>query len=552
MDAARRRPADGPPRPHRHRSLPGEPRHPLRDRRERQPAQADRAGSRSATPDRPKPERVRRRQRGLPHRRRRADVEEDARRQHQHRQQGGLLLQHPARRSRATRTTSPSSPTRCRTRATAARRGRARRGRRKGMFVKAFGDFRVMWWDQQNPDRILVGSDGGFYVVVRPRQDGRSLHEPPRRRVLRRRRRHGRPVQRVRRHAGPRLVEGPEQQLVGRGERRRLDHRRRRATACTTASIPTDARWLYNTSQFGDHQRVDQTQRTMTDIMPRRPKGQPPLRWNWNTPLVLSPHNPQILYTGRPGAAALAQPRRLRGRRSAPTSRPTTTAKTFGRGNIQFCTITTISESPVTRRRDLDRHRRRQGAGHADERRDLDRRDGGHREGRRAARPRGSAASSRRATTPGTAYVAKNGFRQDDFTPYLFKTTDYGATWTSIGRGLPDQPINVVWQDRQNPRLLFVGNDKGVWVSIDDGARWVRMKGNMPNVPVHDLLVHPRERDLIVGTYGRGDLHHGRVGAAAAGREGAGRGRARVRHRAARARSRRAGGATTTSTAIGT
>jgi hypothetical protein len=105
---------------------------------------------------------------------------------------------------------------------------------------------------------------------------------------------------------------------------------------------------------------------------------------------------------------------------------------------------------------------------------------------------------------PGTAYVAKNGYRHDDFAPYLFKTTDYGATWTSIGRGLPDQPINVVWQDRANPGLLFVGNDKGVWVSIDDGARWVRMKGTLPNVPVHDLLVHPRERDLIAGTYGRG------------------------------------------------
>jgi hypothetical protein len=104
---------------------------------------------------------------------------------------------------------------------------------------------------------------------------------------------------------------------------------------------------------------------------------------------------------------------------------------------------------------------------------------------------------------PGTAYVAKTGCRQDDFKPYLFGTTDYGATWVSLGRGLPDQPINVVWQDRQNPRLLFVGNDKGVWVSIDEGTRWVRMQGNMPSVPVHDLLVHPRERDLIIGTYGR-------------------------------------------------
>ncbi len=104
----------------------------------------------------------------------------------------------------------------------------------------------------------------------------------------------------------------------------------------------------------------------------------------------------------------------------------------------------------------------------------------------------------------GTAYVAKNGFRQDDFRPFLYKTTDFGATWTAISSNLPDYPINVVFEDSKNPDLLFLGNDIGVFVSIDGGKRWVRMKNNMPNVPVHDLLVHPRENDLVVGTYGRG------------------------------------------------
>ena len=103
----------------------------------------------------------------------------------------------------------------------------------------------------------------------------------------------------------------------------------------------------------------------------------------------------------------------------------------------------------------------------------------------------------------GTAYVTKTGFRHDDFKPYVFKTTDYGATWPFIGQGLPDQPVNVIWEDRINRHLLFLGTDKGVWVSIDDGARWTRMKGSMPDVPVHDLHVHPREHDLVVATYGR-------------------------------------------------
>jgi hypothetical protein len=104
----------------------------------------------------------------------------------------------------------------------------------------------------------------------------------------------------------------------------------------------------------------------------------------------------------------------------------------------------------------------------------------------------------------GTAFVSKNGFRNDDFTPYLYKTTDYGATWTKISANLPTGAVNVVVQDRKNRNLLFVGTDMGVFVSIDGAASWTRFKSNLPTVAVHDLLIHPRENDLVLGTYGRG------------------------------------------------
>ena len=103
-----------------------------------------------------------------------------------------------------------------------------------------------------------------------------------------------------------------------------------------------------------------------------------------------------------------------------------------------------------------------------------------------------------------TAFVAKNGFRNDDFQPLLFRTDDYGATWASIGAGLPASPINVVVQDADNPGLLIVGNDLGVEVSIDGGRGWQRLRANLPTVPVHDLTIHPRESDLVLGSYGRG------------------------------------------------
>jgi hypothetical protein len=99
--------------------------------------------------------------------------------------------------------------------------------------------------------------------------------------------------------------------------------------------------------------------------------------------------------------------------------------------------------------------------------------------------------------------VTKNGFRNDDFTPYIYRTVDGGKTWASIAGDLPRAPINVILQDRAKPNLLFVGNDLGVWVSVDDGAHWTRWKANLPTVAVHDLTIHPRENDLVVGTYGR-------------------------------------------------
>jgi photosystem II stability/assembly factor-like uncharacterized protein len=101
------------------------------------------------------------------------------------------------------------------------------------------------------------------------------------------------------------------------------------------------------------------------------------------------------------------------------------------------------------------------------------------------------------------AYVSLNGYRDDDITAYLYRTDDLGKHWTSISKGLPDEAINVVREDPVNPDVLYVGTDRGVYVSLDRGNSWQSLQGNLPNVPVHDLAVHPRERELIAGTHGR-------------------------------------------------
>jgi hypothetical protein len=105
---------------------------------------------------------------------------------------------------------------------------------------------------------------------------------------------------------------------------------------------------------------------------------------------------------------------------------------------------------------------------------------------------------------PGTAYVSYMGYRRDDFRAFLYKTTDFGQTWSSIASNLPAEPINVIREHHGNPNLLFVGTEFAIYVSIDGGGNWTRMKNNMPTQPVHDIKIHPRENDLIAATHGRG------------------------------------------------
>ncbi|MCH8963022.1 MAG: hypothetical protein IH820_17345, partial [Bacteroidetes bacterium] len=105
----------------------------------------------------------------------------------------------------------------------------------------------------------------------------------------------------------------------------------------------------------------------------------------------------------------------------------------------------------------------------------------------------------------GTAFVAVDHHRSDDFRPYAFMTTDYGETWTKITNGLPeDDYVKVIRQDPRTPDVLYLGMEHGVYASWDKGANWTSIRNNLPPASVRDLRVQAREGDLIVGTHGRG------------------------------------------------
>jgi hypothetical protein len=174
--------------------------------------------------------------------------------------------------------------------------------------------------------------------------------------------------------------------------------------------------------------------------------------------------------------------------------------KMKGVGAVQYCTITTLDESPIEQgilwvgTDDGNVHLTKNGGKNWAK---LNDRIPGN-PGQWVSRVIASYHDA------GTAYLTYTGFHRDDFRPFVFKTIDFGETWISLANNLPEESINVIREDRENPNLLFIGTDKAVYISIDGGQNWSKMKNNMPTIPVHDLVIHPRENDLVVGTHGRG------------------------------------------------
>jgi hypothetical protein len=104
-----------------------------------------------------------------------------------------------------------------------------------------------------------------------------------------------------------------------------------------------------------------------------------------------------------------------------------------------------------------------------------------------------------------TVYMAQNGKRDDDFAPYLWKSTDYGESWASIVGNIPSGPVNVIKEDPENPDILYVGTDLGVYVTLDGGQEWHSLPGgNLPSSFYQDLIVHPEEDIMVAASHGRG------------------------------------------------
>lgn len=255
---------------------------------------------------------------------------------------------------------------------------------------------------------------------------------------------------------------------------------------------PQDPTLVYTGYQFGNYFRINRKTGEQTYIQPKHELGEHPYRFNWQTPILLSPHNPDILYMGSHKLHRSMN----RGENWTAISGDLTTGGK--KGNVAYGTLTTLSESPFQFGLLY--------TGSDDGLVYLSRDAGASWQKLSGSFPKDLWVSRVVASQfkKERVYVCLNGYRWDNFTPYIYQSDDYGQTWKSISANLPMASINVIREDTEKENILYVGTDNGVYVSLDGGGKWEPFGKGLPHVAVHDLVLQPDAKDLVIGTHGRG------------------------------------------------
>lgn len=248
---------------------------------------------------------------------------------------------------------------------------------------------------------------------------------------------------------------------------------------------------VYTGYQFGNYYRLKKSTKDYKYITPKNDLGEKKFRFNWQSPIQISVHNQDIIYLG-----SNRLHRSLNKGDKFETISPDIT--NGGRkGSVPYGTLTTIHESPLKFGLIY--------TGSDDGAVNVTKSGGYSWENISDGLPQNYWISRVQASAFDTAtvYVALNGFRWDNFEPYIYRSTNYGNDWEQIGKNLPLAPVNVIKEDPENVNILYVGTDIGVFVSLDKGKSFSALYKGIPNVPVHDLVIHPRDKELVIGTHGR-------------------------------------------------
>ncbi len=258
-----------------------------------------------------------------------------------------------------------------------------------------------------------------------------------------------------------------------------------------TAIDTRDNNTVYTGFQFGNYFKTSRNgDNRNVRITPAHELSERPYRWNWETPVHLSIHNQDILYMGAE--------RVFRSFDQGKNFKPISTDLTHGgkAGDVSYGTLVSVHESPLAF--GLIYAGSDDGFIHVTK-------DGGNTWNRISdALPQNLWVSTIQASkhVEGRVYASLNGYRWDHFNSYVYKSDDFGATWLRLGLDLPAEPVNVVKEDPVNPDILYVGTDHNLYLSLDMGKGFMQF-GDLPYVPVHDLVIHPRDKEIVVATHGR-------------------------------------------------
>lgn len=343
-------------------------------------------------------------------------------------------------------------------------------------------DHHAWWIDPNNPKRILNGNDGGVDISYDGGKSWASLDRQP--------------VGQI--YAVQYDLAEPYNVYVGMQDngtwmgssRARWQDRDawsfvNGGDGMQTEVDTRDNKTHYTGYQFGFYSRADGH-----DVRPRAGLKEPNLRFNWQTPILLSSFNQDILYMG----ANKLWRSMDQAETWAAISPDLTTDK--NRGDVPYATITTISESPLSF--GVLWVGTDDGHVHVSV-------DGGTRwqEVSKDLPKRWVSRVEASKFEPGRAYVTLSGYREDEIASLIFVTEDFGRSWKSLRSNLPDEHLNVVREDPENANVLYLGAQRGVYVTLNRGESWQALATGLPNITVHDLQIHPREREIIIGTHGR-------------------------------------------------
>ena len=374
-------------------------------------------------------------------------------------------------------------------------------------------DHHAFWINPRNPDHLMLGGDGGFYISYDGSKNWDFIDNLP-----------------IGQYYGiavdtrdPYWIYGGTQDNGSWG----IPSRTASPFGITNADVvniaygdgfysavdPKDHRAIFAESQMGRLYFVDLLTREEKGIKPVPQDPKKEYRWNWSCPLLISAHDSNVFFYGgnilfktsdRGQTWTEISPDLTRNQdwKKIPIMGVVRNDSTLSRddGVSHYGTLTSVSESPLQAGLIY--------AGTDDGNLQMTM-DGGQTWTNLTDRfklpgPRWVTDVVASAHGAGTAYATFDGHYDDDFKPYIYKTADFGKTWKSVAGDLPDgMTLNVIAEHPRNANLLFAGTEFGLFISVNGGKNWVLPGGNLPRVPVDDIVVNARDNDLILGTHGR-------------------------------------------------